>query len=63
MTTYSGGKKFLDQERYVRESKEDEGENCDLGEKIELVTDMGRSDTYGKTAEVSSQKLGAIMIV
>ena len=63
VTAYPGGRRFFDQGRYVNESREDEGESCDLGEKIELVTDVGRSDIYIMTAKVSSQNLGHNNIV
>ena len=55
--SYSGGRGFYGQGRYVEESREDDRESCDLGEKTELVMGVGRLDTYKGTAGVSSHRL------
>ena len=50
--TYSGGRGFFGQGRYVEESRENKRGNCDSGRKIEVAMDVDKLDITKRTAEI-----------
>ena len=52
--SYSGGRGFYGQGRYVEEIRDSKTESCDAGRKIGAATDVDKLDISEKIAEVSS---------